>query len=196
MRWCDAAFWLFAETGTANRLPQPATRKQRARDQTSSVPRGKDDAVARRSLDPYVNTRRAVPDVTFAKTWQNGNAVLVESRLPRDHPLPSETMRNRVGVTTSRRSTVYWNFSPSATTARWQNRDTAENENNDNTMTNTACYYEYTSGNVTDGSVIYWPALSLPSRKLASFQVQRYLVVGPISASLVTITNDTIGKPK
>ncbi|KYN27234.1 hypothetical protein ALC57_03578 [Trachymyrmex cornetzi] len=105
-RRCDAAFWLFAETGTANRLPQPATRNQRTRDQTSvsSARRGR-RAVARRSLYPYVNTRCAVPDVTFAKTWQNGNAVLVESRLPRDHPLPSGTMRSRVGVTTSRRST-------------------------------------------------------------------------------------------
>lgn len=71
-RRCDAAFWMFAETRRANRLPQPATRKQRVRDQTSSVPRGEDDAVARRRLDPYVvNTRCAVPDVTFAKTkWK------------------------------------------------------------------------------------------------------------------------------
>ncbi|KYQ50304.1 hypothetical protein ALC60_10618 [Trachymyrmex zeteki] len=113
-RRCDAAFWLFTETGTAT-LPQPVTRNQRTRDQTR----------------PFR-----------------------------------------------------------------ENRDGVENENNDNVMTNTTCYYEYTSGNVTDGGVIYWPALSLPSRKLASFQVQRYLVVAPISVLLVKVTNDTIGKPK
>lgn len=101
-----------------------ACNTQAANARSDSSVRRESDAVARRNLDPYVDTRCAVPDVTFARTWRNGNAVLMESRPPRDHPLPSGgggATRRRVGVTTSRRSTVYENLPPSAT-ARRRNR--------------------------------------------------------------------------
>lgn len=73
------------------------TKPARSRSDSGS---GGGDAVGR-GLDPYVDTRCV--DVTFARTWRDGNDVLVESRLPRDHPLSSGTTRSRVGVTTSHR---------------------------------------------------------------------------------------------
>ncbi|TGZ45773.1 hypothetical protein DBV15_11257 [Temnothorax longispinosus] len=47
--------------------------------------RSDSDAVAR-SLNSYVDTRCAVSNMTFARTWRNGNAVLMESRPPRERP--------------------------------------------------------------------------------------------------------------
>lgn len=89
-------FLVVAGTGTASLQHATSEREVRL---VSSVRRERHGCSKKfRFLRGY--TMCEISDVT--RTCRNGNTVLVESRSPRDCPLPSGTMRNRVGVTTSR----------------------------------------------------------------------------------------------